>query len=186
MTDVKTDQIDDKSADLSENNSDDLKELQSAVTKIVDNSNLDNKSKTANIVSVTRSLITTHESFKGPLPSPKQMSEYEAIIPGSADRILSMAEKQLSHRITMEEDVISRQVKQSGKGQVFAFIICILLILLAGWCILNNAKWIAGLIVGITMISVIGLFVTGKHKIRENLRQKANKEDTNNNNIKQS
>ena len=41
--------------------------------------------------------------FRGPIPPPEIISGYEAIIPGAADRILAMAEKQSQHRQEMEK-----------------------------------------------------------------------------------
>lgn len=42
----------------------------------------------------------------GPIPSPEVFREYEDILPGSADRILAMAELQQAHRHSLESDVI--------------------------------------------------------------------------------
>ncbi|MDE0103545.1 MAG: DUF2335 domain-containing protein [Bryobacterales bacterium] len=38
----------------------------------------------------------------GPLPPPKTIEGYEAIVPGAAGRIISMADKQLAHRQHLE------------------------------------------------------------------------------------
>lgn len=46
-----------------------------------------------------RQVVTSVMSeFSGPLPPPSIMKGYEDIVPGSADRILSMAENQAKHR----------------------------------------------------------------------------------------
>lgn len=40
--------------------------------------------------------------FSGPLPPPTMYGEYERTLPGSAERILVMAEKEQDHRIEWE------------------------------------------------------------------------------------
>lgn len=44
--------------------------------------------------------------YLGPLPLPSHMREYEEILPGSAERILAMAERQSKHRQDIEKVVI--------------------------------------------------------------------------------
>lgn len=39
-------------------------------------------------------MFEQREYFEGPLPHPKMFKQYESILPGSADRIITMAEKQ--------------------------------------------------------------------------------------------
>jgi uncharacterized membrane protein len=48
---------------------------------------------------VQRTQVTTHS---GPLPAPEILSGYELILPGAAERILRMAEKQQESRNTLE------------------------------------------------------------------------------------
>jgi len=46
----------------------------------------------------------TIETYAGPLPPPKLFEGYEQVLKGSADRILTMAEKEQSHRHSFEKD----------------------------------------------------------------------------------
>jgi uncharacterized membrane protein len=46
------------------------------------------------------------EMYIGPIPPPSIMEGWEKVLPGSADRILKMAEKQSAHRISIEAKVI--------------------------------------------------------------------------------
>ena len=63
------------------------------------------------------------ELYTGPIPHPSIMEKYEKILPGSADRILIMAEKQASHRQEMEKIMFKSQSRDSICGILFAFII---------------------------------------------------------------
>ncbi|AVQ34452.1 DUF2335 domain-containing protein [Staphylococcus muscae] len=52
-----------------------------------------------------RQKIIAREIFltkSGPLPDPKDFSKYEEVLPGSANRIIEMAEKNQQHRIRIE------------------------------------------------------------------------------------
>ncbi len=40
--------------------------------------------------------------FQGALPPPSMFGQYDQVLPGSADRIMAMAEKEQAHRIAWE------------------------------------------------------------------------------------
>lgn len=75
-----------------------------------------------------RSIITyKHES--GPIPSVDVLRGYEEILPGAADRIISMAEKQQDHEIE-ERKFINRTFGNLVKSTPrFAFILLFLLLM---------------------------------------------------------
>lgn len=58
------------------------------------------------------------ESYRGPLPQPEAMREYESALPGAADRILSMAERQAAHRIDIENRAL--ELEHLGVTSAFA------------------------------------------------------------------
>lgn len=41
-------------------------------------------------------------SFQGPTPPPAVLRQYEQVLPGSADRIFTMAEKAMEHQFSIE------------------------------------------------------------------------------------
>ena len=49
-------------------------------------------------------LMAEFTALSGPLPPPEMLAQYEEILPGAAERILSMAERQAEHRQKMERD----------------------------------------------------------------------------------
>jgi len=51
-------------------------------------------------------LMQTLMYHSGPLPSPEVFGKYDEILPGAADRILKMTEKQLEHRIENEKKMV--------------------------------------------------------------------------------
>ena len=46
-------------------------------------------------------------SFSGPLPHPEILERYNSAVPGGAERIIAMAEKQSDHRMRLESSALS-------------------------------------------------------------------------------
>lgn len=65
----------------------------------------------------------TEVSYSGPLPPPNVLEDYERILPGAADRIFVMTEKQIEHRMSLERTVIEGGSKRADKGIYAAVII---------------------------------------------------------------
>lgn len=100
-------------------------------------------------------------SFSGPLPPPQILEDYNRIVPGSANRIIAMAERQADHRRRLEAQVISSDVTNSRIG-----LLCGLVIGLGGLvaatiiAIYGNPQ--AGVGMGlVTLASLVSVFVYG-------------------------
>ena len=65
----------------------------------------------------------TEVSFSGPLPPPGVLEGYEKVLPGSAERIFTMAEKQLEHRMYLEKVVVEGGSKRANMGIYAAVIV---------------------------------------------------------------
>jgi len=61
-------------------------------------------------------LSVRQESFSGPLPHPSILKEYEEIEPGSAKRIIDMAERTLIHHQEMEAEQVRSEVASSREA----------------------------------------------------------------------
>jgi len=122
---------------------------------------------------IVRSLaITLRRTHVGPLPDPETLKEYAAMIPEGADRIMKMAEKQLHHRMEMENRVIRGQMLQSNIGQIFAFLIGLAALASATYCIVSGHEW-AGSILGIGgMTGLVTAFIKGREHQSEDLGEK--------------
>ena len=101
---------------------------------------------------------TEQSLFCGPLPPSKELAEYEKIVPGSAERLLRMAER---------EQKISYKLSNKGKrlmrlGMVLGFVALIGLMLLTGWAVYQKEPWVATVLVA--MIGVCGIMARGGNK----------------------
>ena len=64
--------------------------------------------------------ISYSEFYQGPLPSPKDMKGYQEINPDFPDRIMQMTEKQLDHKIAMEQKALNAGIQSALRGQIIA------------------------------------------------------------------
>lgn len=103
----------------------------------------------------------TMHAFSGPLPHPEILKGFEEVVPGSAERIIKMAEGQFLHRTTLESRVINSDIIRSKWGQILGFIIAIAG--LSGSVIMVCfGKQVAGGILGIgTLASLVSVFMYG-------------------------
>lgn len=102
--------------------------------------------------------------FSGPIPPPNALREYENIQSGFADRIITMAEKQAAHRQNLETIGIEGEIKVIKRGQTFALSLGLFMISGAVLCVYLGQPYVAGLLVGTTLVGVIKNFLDKKKK----------------------
>ncbi len=107
--------------------------------------------------------------FSGPIPPPSILSEYDQITPGLAERIVSMAETEASHRHGMDTQAISADISFQNKmfaearlGQVFGLIIGVTAIAAGAYTAVNGAQWPGGIIGGGGVIGLVSVFIYGR------------------------
>ena len=66
--------------------------------------------------------ISQQISFSGPLPPASEFTQYDAALPGTAERILKMAEAELTERHKRE----NRALGILNRSQIFSFILSVL------------------------------------------------------------
>jgi uncharacterized membrane protein len=95
--------------------------------------------------------VEVRESFRGPLPPPKVLAEYDRVLPGLAERIVVRAEKEQKFR----HDATNRQISIASTGQflstgvavfgqILAFLVS-LIVLGGGIYLLTQDKDVEGL-----------------------------------------
>jgi uncharacterized membrane protein len=109
-------------------------------------------------------------SFTGPLPPPALLRDYDDACPGSAERILKMAEAQAAHRQALEKTLVGAGVEEMRKGFFEARIgqLCALIISLAflgvGGYVIIHGQSIPGSVLGALGISSIAVtFIKGRN-----------------------
>lgn len=126
---------------------------------------------------VARLAIQKSEIYSGPLPHPDIMEKYESILPGAADRIINMAEKQSDHRMSCEKYFLSASMRQSNLGQFIAAVITLSGVL-GGVYLLANNKSIAGYTTFVGSLGTLaGIFIATKEKSKKEVSDKKTDDD---------
>jgi len=118
-------------------------------------------------------VVAQQTAFHGPIPHPDILERYEHIVPGSADRLIRMAEEESSHRHRLETESLDAEIaarnrqldiadqqaravfKSDSLGQCLGA--CISLASIAG-CVflaLYGQPWVAAGLVGLPLAGVI-------------------------------
>lgn len=92
--------------------------------------------------------------FSGPLPHPDLLKQYDEAIPGLGKQIVQMARDEQEHRHSRENKETSTVVR----GQIFAFIIVVLLIIAALICVFYGQWKVATGIFTVTIVSTAAVF----------------------------
>ncbi len=123
-------------------------------------------------------LVAQTTSFSGPIPSPATLDEYNQISPGLADRIVSMAETQATHRREIEHKAMSADISDQSKkfseariGQFCALIIGLAAIAAGTYAATNGAQWPGSLIGGGGVIGLVSVFIYGRQHSRDTTPQ---------------
>jgi uncharacterized membrane protein len=102
-------------------------------------------------------VIAQRKEFSGPLPPPEILEKYNSILPGAAERIFVLLERQSNHRQNLESAVVQSNIKDSRIGMWLAFWICIFAIGCGTLCILMG-KSVEGSILGGS--GILGIFIS--------------------------
>ncbi len=142
-------------------------------------------------------IVTVGGSFSGPLPPPSVLKQYEQVLPGLADRIVTMAENEEAQRhaqnqlalkaeidlqksaLEAEQEAMRAEMKEARWGQVLAFCIGSLTIGAGAYLALHGAQ-ISGTILGSGgVVGLVSVFIYGRKGKKETKRIEAPEEDTN-------
>lgn len=126
---------------------------------------------------IARAFIAMQEtSFSGPLPSPKDFKMYGDVVRDAPERILTMAETQLAHRVECENKIIASRIKESKTGQWMGFILALIFIAVAFFLGYKGHDWLAGIII-VSLISIAIVFVLKKNPKESNDNESSPQKD---------
>lgn len=74
----------------------------------------------------------------GILPPAVELQRIEAVLPGSVERILRMAEANPVHRLAIERIVIDGNVRAQMRGPWFAFFLAVVVMAVGFWAIVSG------------------------------------------------
>lgn len=120
----------------------------------------------------------SQESFSGPIPHPDILMGYDKVGKGFADRIIRMAEKEQESRHECNSALVKGPIKATARGQWMGFIIAILFLGAAVYLASIGQSWLAGILGGGTLVSLVTVFVTNKTTVKKESEQQP--QDTDN------
>ena len=97
-------------------------------------------------------------AFQGPLPPPSVLRQYEHILPGMAERVLAMAEKEQAARHSRDRDFLVSQTTTMRRSQIGGILVAVSAIIAATIIAVWGNPWIAG---GIGIMGVFTPLLTG-------------------------
>jgi len=103
-------------------------------------------------------VVEVTESFSGPMPHPRHLQAYDKIVPGSGREILSMARVEQTHRHHMQKLEMIYPYLGWLSGTV-GFLVCVIG---AGYLAMNNHEAVAGGMLGVPSLGVIGWFIKAR------------------------
>jgi uncharacterized membrane protein len=98
----------------------------------------------------------------GPIPPPEVLREYEEVLPGLADRIMTMAEKQAGHRQGLENKITTHNAERE-KGSHRSTTVVLVVAILCGTGLIATGYSVEGLV---ALISVVGGVVGNSFRIK--------------------
>ena len=129
--------------------------------------------------------VRVRTSWRGPLPPPDILRQYDAVAPGVGERILAMSENAQQHRINLEREasdrenkvlgladkVVSNDASQSRRGQWFAFVIALLGIVIGALLIAIDEAGFGLAVIFTPLAGLVGVFVYGTRARRAEHRR---------------
>ena len=122
--------------------------------------------------------IERRMEYSGPIPPPEVFRGYEDVLPGSADRILAMTEKQVEHRISaenkqldhsiaVEKKLVQNEIVLSYLGLISGFIVAIFGLSGAIYLGEKGKTISSGIMSATTLVGLVSVFVSGKSIINK-------------------
>jgi len=133
-----------------------------SIDEILKDETIDQSTK----ISILLGRINKSITFSGPIPHPTILKGYEEVLPGSADRILSMTEKEGEHRRKIETELVKNDNIRSYLGQIAGFTIAIVGLGGSIYLGINDKVWASGIMSAGTLTGLVTVFVTGDKERR--------------------
>lgn len=118
----------------------------------------------------------TISAYSGPLPPPEILEGYERVVPGGANRVITMVEQQAAHRQTLERTVVLSDVKKSYWGLGLGFAVVVMFTLASYNLIMAGHGWQGTILGTVDLATIAGLFVYGTVSRRSERQRKADQE----------
>ena len=101
-------------------------------------------------------------SHRGWLPTPAFMREYEEVLPGLAERIVAMPEREQGFRHGATQDIVRRDYSLRSTGQWMGMAALVLILAFCAFLAILGGIAAAASVAGVTIVGTVGVFVAGQ------------------------
>ena len=102
--------------------------------------------------------------FRGPLPPPAVLERYDRLLPGAAERILRMAEREQAAGHRFASEVIKGAAVQTKRGQSFGFAAALATLGLTAYLGYLGHAFAASVVGGTTVVGLATVFAIGSRR----------------------
>jgi len=110
--------------------------------------------------------------YSGPLPTPQDFGKYDEILPGAAERILTMAENQSKHRQKIEVKIVKSNITNEKIGLIFGLIVALSMFSAVVLCAYLKQPIPATIIGTGGIVGLVTAFIKGSKAIRSEKKEK--------------
>ena len=96
--------------------------------------------------------------YSAPLPLPSAFEAYERTLPGSANRILRIAEEEQHHRVVWENKALDARVNSDRRAQLVGATLALVCVGGAIYLAANGERIVASVMAGVTALGLVGGF----------------------------
>lgn len=121
--------------------------------------------------------IISQSSFRGPLPPPSMLREYNEIVVNGAERIMARSEKEQAHRHEMQRKTVTGAIEKDKRGQWMAFAITVFILLIATVFAWRGNTVFAGTLITVDLIGLASVFIMGRTGNSKRPLSKSNDEE---------
>lgn len=106
-------------------------------------------------------LVVQH-GFQGPVPPPGMLLQYNEVVPGLANRLVELTEKEQAHRHKWMDGNLGLKSGMVKRGQWMAFTLSLLILLMAFFFANKGNTTFAGILVAVDLIGLASVFIAGR------------------------
>lgn len=111
-------------------------------------------------------------AYSGPLPTPQDFGKYDEILPGAAERILTLAENQSKHRQKLEVKIVKSNITNEKLGLIFGLIVALSMFSAVVLCAYLKQPIPATIIGTGGIVGLVTAFIKGSKTIRSEKKEK--------------
>ncbi len=111
--------------------------------------------------------------YSSPFPPAAELERYESVYPGFSEKLMERYIKQSEHRMALENKVIDSGIRNSARGQTFAFILAMVTILIGATLIFFNKDAVGIAAILGALATLVGIFIYGNKSKKDERIQKA-------------